>query len=248
MRPFFSIIIPTFNSGNRITKTIKSIERQTFCSYEIIIVDGKSEDESIGLIKNYEKFLSNIKVISECDAGIYDGMNKGIRNANGKYTIFLGAGDYLIEKNILNVLYTKLNSEKTDILYGYVIGIKGGEKKKFVRHINFWYTIRFQGVCHQAIVARRELFTEKMYDIRYRICADQDWLLYMYKAGKNIAYIDCAISGWILDGVSNSDRGFKLGVHEKFRIQKQYYPLRYVVHRFLWLTKQILRKVEICNK
>ena len=244
MRPFFSVIIPTYNVGDRIKKTVESIVCQEFESYEIIIIDAQSESASRILLKELNTKYESIRIIFEKDNGIYDAMNKGIRIAEGSYFIFLGAGDYLVDSTVFKKVHKCINDNLVDIMYGYVLADSGIQKRRFERHMNFWYTIRFQGICHQAVFARAELFKEKMFDENYKICADQDWLLYMYKMNKRIIFIDEAITNWLLDGISNSKDGFKQGVCEKFIIQRKYYPVRTFVHYILWIGKTVIKSLK----
>lgn len=244
MTPFFSIIIPTYNSEDRIKRTIESIERQEFCSYEIIIVDAKSDDDFMALLKDLERKYDNVAIISEKDNGIYDAMNKGTEIATGDYFLFLGAGDYLIDHTILKKLYEYAKNSLIDIIYGYVLADSGTQKARFERHMNFWYTVRFKGICHQAVVARSDLFIEKKFDLSYKICSDQDWLMYMYKMNKRIEFIDEAIAVWPLDGISNSMEGIKLAIREKFIIQRKYYPVRAFIHYILWVGKMLITKLK----
>ena len=80
----FNLSIITVNLNNKIglTKTIKSIQRQSFTSYEHIIIDACSTDGSLDVIKEYEQETNHLTFwVSEPDKGIYDGMNKGISQA-----------------------------------------------------------------------------------------------------------------------------------------------------------------------
>ena len=79
-----SIITVCFNSEKTIEDTIKSVLKQSYKNYEYIIVDGKSTDNTLNIIKKYEgKFDGRLKYISEKDKGIYDAMNKGIKMSAG---------------------------------------------------------------------------------------------------------------------------------------------------------------------
>ena len=82
-----SIITVNFNDAEGLERTIKSVISQTFHDYEFIIIDGGSTDGSVDVIKKYEDHIDYW--ISEKDGGIYQGMNKGLRQASGEYLNFL---------------------------------------------------------------------------------------------------------------------------------------------------------------
>ena len=79
-----SIITVCYNSAATIRRTIESVLWQTYQDIEYVIVDGASKDETLQIIKEYQKlFGERMKLVSEPDKGIYDAMNKGIRLAGG---------------------------------------------------------------------------------------------------------------------------------------------------------------------
>ena len=112
-RVTLSIITVNYNNNTGLIQTLESIKKQTFSSYEHIIIDANSTDGSKDTIKKYAKENIHLSYwISEPDKGIYDGMNKGIEHANGEYLYFLNSGDCLIE-NILQ----KIPFDGTEYIY-----------------------------------------------------------------------------------------------------------------------------------
>ena len=113
-RPKFSIITVTLNSEKLIDETIKSLFNQTFDNYELIIIDGDSNDKTLEIIKSYNK--KNIVIISEPDKGIYDAMNKGISLSKGEYINFLNSGDKFANENVLEKVYNSIKT-KPNLVY-----------------------------------------------------------------------------------------------------------------------------------
>ncbi len=77
----FSIIMATYNCGEKVENTLQSIFSQNKELFELIVVDGASTDNTLDYIKKYE---SSLILISEKDGGVYDAFNKGIDIATGK--------------------------------------------------------------------------------------------------------------------------------------------------------------------
>ena len=71
-----SIIIATFNSSRTLAKALESVLEQNFNDWECIIVDGKSTDSTLDIIKEFELKDSRFSHVSEKDNGIYDAFNK----------------------------------------------------------------------------------------------------------------------------------------------------------------------------
>lgn len=95
---FFSIIIPNFNGWKFIEGCILSILRQEYEHYEIIVVDGKSVDNSHSIIASYaECYPGVIRWINEKDTGISGGFNIGIAHAKWDFVLLLGSDDYLYD-------------------------------------------------------------------------------------------------------------------------------------------------------
>lgn len=75
-----SIITATYNSEQTLKDTLESVLNQTYQDYEHIIIDGKSKDNTMKIVKEYEeRYNGRLKYISEKDTGLYDAMNKGIK-------------------------------------------------------------------------------------------------------------------------------------------------------------------------
>jgi len=85
-----SIVTPSFNTGKTIERAIKSVLAQDYTSYEHIIVDGGSNDETMDILKRYP----HLKWISEPDRGQVHAMNKGFSMATGEIIGYLNADDH----------------------------------------------------------------------------------------------------------------------------------------------------------
>ena len=110
-----SIITVTYNAISSIETTIKSIINQSYTDYEYIIIDGKSTDGTLDIIKKYSPYIN--KFISEPDKGLYDAMNKGIDLATGEWIFFLNSGDIFTNNSVLSEIFEKKDYQ-SDILYG----------------------------------------------------------------------------------------------------------------------------------
>lgn len=116
MSDLISVIVPVYNAKNYIGKCIKSICNQTYKNLEIILIDDKSTDGSLSLLREYESKDLRIKVINkEFNEGVDLARHTGIANAKGKYITFVDADDWL-NKDFIVTLYDTLQSNKVDIV------------------------------------------------------------------------------------------------------------------------------------
>lgn len=204
----FSIVVATYNCGSKIEDTLRSILSQNRESFELIVIDGASTDETLDYIKKYE---SDLTLISETDAGVYDAFNKGIDLAAGKYIYFIGAGDCL-RTGVLEQVAKFLPPEIPALVYGdcYLmkrkIVYKGRESDSF----NFIT----DNICHQAIFYHRSMFDiVGKYDLRYKVFADWFFNLQCFTDGRiSRRYIPCIVADFEEGGLSSAldnDPAFK---------------------------------------
>lgn len=91
-KPSISVITATYNAAEHLPKLIKSLQQQTDQDFEWVIADGGSTDDTLELIQQITDL--NIKLTSQADFGIYDALNRGIKQCTGDYYIVAGADDY----------------------------------------------------------------------------------------------------------------------------------------------------------
>ena len=96
--PFFSIIVPCYNSAAFITRCIRSIQNQSFDSYEVIFIDDFSPDNTSQIIKNYKEKKFRIFKLKK-NLGPAAARNFGIKKSRGKYICFLDSDDWWFDKN-----------------------------------------------------------------------------------------------------------------------------------------------------
>lgn len=206
VRPFFSIIIPSFNAAKTIASCLDSIIHQTFQDWEVLIMDGLSGDNTVEIINNYCIAYPSIKLISQKDNGIYDAMNKGLGKVEGKWIYFLGSDDSFFDNEVLTKIFHVINeNDGIDVLYGNVMserfhGLYDGEfdAKK----------IRKKNISHQAIFFKKEIFQKTgLYNLEYKAQADWDHNLKWFLSGEiKKLFMPITIANYA-DGGFSSEKG-----------------------------------------
>ncbi len=180
MKKLLSIITVVKNDFHNIEKTIKSIISQKNKFIEYIIIDGQSTDGTVQKIKKYKKKID--KILVQKDKGIYDAMNKGIKNSNGMFIGFCNSGD-IIYKNGINILLNKL-SNKTDVVFATVkrnyLGktiIKSGYN---LNRLN--YNFDFATSHSTGFYIKKNLHNKfGLYDTNFKCSSDYDFYLRVLK-------------------------------------------------------------------
>ena len=93
MSKYFSIIVPIFNCEKYLRQCLDSVLHQTCQDFELILVDDGSTDGSLAICREYTG--SNVKIISQENAGVSVARNVGLSHATGKYVVFLDSDDWL---------------------------------------------------------------------------------------------------------------------------------------------------------
>ena len=145
-----TLITACYNSAGTIRTAIESVLAQRGVDVEYIVVDGGSTDETVEILKDYEKKLFNLSTfqpfnfrwLSEKDSGMYDAINKGIKMATGDVVGILNADDVLADDETLkriaaafeprNTLNTR-NGERIDAVYADIRFVREGETVEAVR-------------------------------------------------------------------------------------------------------------------
>ena len=128
-----SIAVPSYNYGIYISDCLNSILNQSYTNYEVLICDGGSQDESLGIIEKYCLRDKRFKLISEKDTGQSDAIIKAFLKSDGDILCFLNADDLFITNNVFSeVVSTFSNFNSIDIVSfgGYYINAKGINLKK----------------------------------------------------------------------------------------------------------------------
>ena len=114
MSELISIVVPVYNVEKYIHKCMQSILCQSYNKIEVILVNDGSTDKSGEICDEYQKMDSRVKVIHKENGGLSDARNAGIKNANGKYIMFVDSDDYVSEK-IVEYLYNMLKQYDAEI-------------------------------------------------------------------------------------------------------------------------------------
>lgn len=104
-QPTVSVIIPVYNGGEYLEQCIISVLEQDLEDIEIICVDDGSDDNTVDIIKYFQKQHRNIVLLQQANQGAAIARNNALSVAKGKYVAFMDADDYYIDKTGLRLLY-----------------------------------------------------------------------------------------------------------------------------------------------
>ena len=243
-----SIITVTYNCESLVEKTLLSCINQTYENRELIVIDGKSTDNTL---RKIEKYGNEIGVItSKKDNGIFDAMNKGIRMANGSWIIFMNAGDSFVSDTTLSELTELLQDSTCGVIYAPHI-LRYNLHERLINDIPFFEQkkrYRTMGFSHQSCLVRTSLAAKYGFHSDYKLSADFQMIWSIYykekalfkKSNRPIAVMD--------DNGGETVSKYKRHLTEEFKIcgyrssiqRKLLIELKYFEYKIKRLIKKIM--------
>ena len=186
MRPYFSIVIPTFNRGHFIEKCLKSIQNQTFENGETIIKDDGSTDDTHSIVARFIENDERIKYFYQSNKERSEARNNGINKAYGKYVCFLDSDDKFDESHLQNLYNESKNVENSSHFFITNARIQNKEgleilKKKVIIYNNRLETILLNSITPGQLCIPNKLIKDNLFNTEIRISEDTDLLIRLAK-------------------------------------------------------------------
>ena len=177
----FSVITVVKNDQKNIEKTIKSVIMNKTKNVEYIIIDGKSNDKTLVKIKKFKKYID--KLVSQKDKGIYDAMNKGIKNSRNDIIVFCNSGDFFYKKSIRKI---ENIFKKNDVDYVFGTVVRNYTKQRIIKSkLNpqkIFFNFDFATAHSTGFFLKRKVYDKiGVYDTRFKCSADYDLYFRMIK-------------------------------------------------------------------
>jgi glycosyltransferase involved in cell wall biosynthesis len=207
-QPLVSIITATLNSSLYIEQTIESVLSQSYKNIEYIIIDGKSNDGTLDIIKKYESlFDGRMKWFSGKDSGIYDAYNKGIKISSGQVIGIINSDDWYEENIIEDVVK---NIGKYDMLHGKMLFVnREGETTKIYSHkkgkLKKYLSTPFN---HPTMFVKKYVYENLgLYDSSFKTAGDYDFMLRFCNSAYDDVFLDKIIVNFRTVGITSSAKG-----------------------------------------
>ena len=176
--PFFSVIIPAYNRATILPETIESIQNQRFESWEIVVVDDGSKDDTESVVRGISSHDSRIRYIYQENAERSAARNNGAKNAQGRYLFFLDSDD-AFEPNHMHEVHALLQKEEfpvgmvfSNVLYLKENGIEKPSIPDLEEGGSFDYVLRHP-ITPSRVCVHRDVFNVFQFDPEIVIVEDQ---------------------------------------------------------------------------
>lgn len=208
--PTLSIITPVFNlyEASRqylIEKNIKSVAEQVDANIEHIVMDGGSTDGTLELLRKLQKKYC-FTIYSEPDRSLFDGMNKGIKKANGTFVLFLNSDDNFHSRTGIKDALNCIIKSGSDFLYSDVRNINS--RGEYIDLFKADPQNRYFGAfcCHQGMIVKKSVLEEiGCFDLDFGIAADVNFMQQLFKRGKKGVKFPEVFASYMVGGASQTD-------------------------------------------
>jgi glycosyltransferase involved in cell wall biosynthesis len=218
-----TLITISFNSKNFISATFQSVKNQSYKDYQYLLIDGGSKDGTITIAKEQDHIS---KIVSEPDKGIYDAINKGIKNSTGEIIGFLNSDDTFYDENSLQHILDAFD-DNTDCVFGDLIYTDSDKSIKRVWKGSAFKKGAFKKgwmPAHPTFYCRRSIYEKLgLYDDSFKIAGDFELMLrFLEKHNIRSKYIPKTLVNMKVGGASNNGLKSKLHIlKEEFRAFNQ---------------------------
>ena len=161
-----SVIVPVYNTEEFLRECIDSILNQTFRDIELICVDDGSTDQSLLILRDYERADSRVKVFEQPHAGQSVARNFGIDMAGGKYIYFVDSDDILAD-GALETMYALIEERDVDILY--FDGANFFETEEISKAFPDYSTCFRRPISYREVVSGADMFARMYNDKAYEV-------------------------------------------------------------------------------
>jgi glycosyltransferase involved in cell wall biosynthesis len=239
--PLVSIIIPSFNQGEFIEDTIRSILAQDHPATEIIVMDGGSTDATLSILKRYSDRLS---YVSQPDSGQAHAINKGFAQATGDIVTWLNSDDvYVLRTTVSTMVAAFERRPRCDFLYGNFVEIDAENRLlKAYRRPRFSRTrlLRIGYISQPATFFRRRVIERLQLreDLRYAL--DLEFWLRAADAGFTFEHLDCLVAAERLHDGAKCVRDAGPMAEEARAVRESFGARHGLIHRALRFVDRLV--------
>jgi glycosyltransferase involved in cell wall biosynthesis len=177
--PKISVVTPSYNQGQFIEETIRSVLLQGYPNLEYLIIDGGSTDNTVEIIKKYEPWLTYW--VSEKDQGQSHALNKGFQKVTGQLVGWQNSDDFYASNTLMHIAIESNQFSEFDVLYGQSHNTDA--EGKFIRAypvsaFDLCKMLPFLNMCNQSMFFRKRIFDDNFFiDQTLRHGMDQEFLI-----------------------------------------------------------------------
>ena len=178
-KPFFSVVIPTYNRAKSIEEAVRSVLDQTFRDFELIVIDDGSTDNTGEILKPIAEEDKRLNYVYQENAERSAARNHGIELSEGEYICFLDSDDIYLPEHLEKFHKTIESHDKAVALFlsNAIMELDGTRRKEapYVTQTDDPVELMLKiSVASQQVAIHHSIFKEFKYDVNLRVGEDQE--------------------------------------------------------------------------
>jgi glycosyltransferase involved in cell wall biosynthesis len=240
--PVFTIVTATFNASTSLDRTISSLRAQTRKSFQWIVIDGGSGDDTVSKIEQARELVD--QWVSEPDRGIADAWNKGLARASGTHVLILNAGD-TYDPSMLEIMAERCNGEVIACAHarllaedGRTVGLFRAQPHKLCRAMHVPHSW-----CAVPLALYRTLGPYR----NLPLAMDFDWFHRYYRrfGVAGFAVVDRILGSYYLGGKSDTSYTASFKSNERILVENGSSVLLARFYRLTYSLKHVIRRALV---
>lgn len=203
-----SIIIPVYNVEKYIEKCVLSVLNNDLdkATFEILIIDDESQDNSINKINHLVQSHNNIHLFSQINKGLGGARNTGIHKAKGEYLLFLDADDVVLPTTLKHIVSLAFESELDVLEFGAkgvteenqeIYRIKNTTNGVILNGIDYYNTIRYMNSACNKLYRKDFLRTNELFFLEKIFIEDFEFNTRVFTLAKKVLATDYLVSSFL---------------------------------------------------
>jgi glycosyltransferase involved in cell wall biosynthesis len=232
--PKFSIIIPTYNRADFISKTIISVLEQDYLNFEIIVIDDGSTDNTSKIVQHFHS--DKIKYLNKENEERGAARNSGIELAEGDYVTFLDSDDLLYENHLAEAFRMIREYNFPELFHlSYEIKDEGGKVIRKIKHEKSVNDALLSGniLSCMGVFIRRDIALKHKFNEDPELAGSEDWLYWLQLSARFPIEHTNKITGALINHDSRSVHF----VSEKSLSKRTHLLLKYLKEDDVFMSK-----------
>tara|TARA_Y100000816_G_scaffold290263_1_gene278526 strand:- start:837 stop:1760 length:924 start_codon:yes stop_codon:yes gene_type:complete len=255
-KPFFSVIIPTFNHASFLEKALRSVFQQSFKNFEVLVIDNHSIDHTSKVVNSFKgikyKKIHNQGVIAKS-------RNLGIKHSKGEWIAFLDADDYWLKNKLKNVYKLIKERKFFDLLCHseWILNLNNNQKKLWCYGPytkNFYKDLLIYGnrISTSASVVNSNFIKGKniLFDEKKNYVTSEDYSFFLNIAKNNgvFSFLNKPLGFHTFHSKSASSNQLKHFLSQKSVIKNHVYKVQNFTNNKKELFKKITNIIDLKNE
>ena len=197
--PTVSVVTAAYNAVATIQRCCESVAGQDYGQVEHVVADAGSTDGTVEILRKF-----GVRYESAPDAGLYDGLSKGVRLAHGEFVHIMDADDWYAHPSVLSSVVAAMTAHGWDVCHARAAHVteSGRVVRVFGRNLDKRRLLQKMRVAYPTVVVRRAVYERYgAFSVGFQVAADYEFLLRIWDHVR-VGFLDETLVNVAIGGIS----------------------------------------------